>query len=463
MKKIPIALIIPVLLFETASTKSYAQNLPSLSSLIPTTPQAYDFRQVGDVIKMNSSRQQTSYSIPQPLMPSTAPNGIEQYERDLQQVMAREQQEKTLQNNLKQEEFYRKYLERLEATKYYRGAFAAFSRMNPDSFSLSKAIYLAETAYQDNKIPYDQFLRGIQSRAELVRQILKREHLSISNNLALNYGIQKLFSQANSYYDQRTKRTILVPSIKYDFEDFRGDKDYSKMFVSKLMMTGKGQCHSMPLLYLALAEQLGAKAYLSLAPQHSFIQFFDDQNNRWTFETTSGNLVSQNWIMQSGFVNAAALKNKTYVDTLSQHRLYAQCMADLLLGYEKKFGYDDFAEQIRQKILSVDPSNLAAKITDANLKTQEALAQIKVAGSPSFKDLPNYPQAYAAYQAMQESYKQIDNLGYQDMPAAAYQAWRASIEKEKNKQQTKEVKERMQQEIKMLRDLKTKIILLPRG
>jgi hypothetical protein len=121
---------------------------------------------------------------------------------------------------------------------------------------------------------------------------LKRENLNTKNNTALNYGIMKLYQQNNNYYDKKTKQSYSVKPFRYDFEDFRGEKDYTKMFTIKMLSTGKGQCHSMPLNYLMIAEQLGAKAYLSLAPQHSFIQFADNNNNMMSFETTNGNLVS---------------------------------------------------------------------------------------------------------------------------------------------------------------------------
>jgi hypothetical protein len=440
--------------------------LPSFPQISVAAPQVYQFREMGSVVSLNfNKRQQISTAFSPSYSNSSDQQSlqIKQYERDLQAVTEREQQESKIQSELKEDVFYKKYAEHLEATKLYRSTFKAFTQLNPDSFSITEAIFLVENAYTDNELPYDRFVNALKQRAELVKQVLKHEKINSKSNMTLNYGIQKLFSQTNNYYHAKTKQTISVPPVKYDFEDFKGEKDYKKMFVSKLLMTGKGQCHSMPLLYLAIAEQLGAKAYLSLAPQHSFIQFFDEQNNRLTFETTNGNLVSQNWILQSGFINAAALRNKIYVDTLSQRRLYAQCLADLLLGYENRFGHDDFAEQMRQQILKIDPVNLTAKITDAQVKTQTALNAIHAAGNPPLKDLPNYPIAYAAYQQMLESYKGIDDLGYQNMPAQAYQAWRKSIEQEKKNQQTREIRERMQREIRMLKNLRPTLVNKSKG
>lgn len=289
----------------------------------------------------------------------------------------------------------------IAATNSYRLAYNHLTELNPDDFSISKAVFYVENAYFDNKLSYVNLEMALKERAEIVRQLLVKKHLNVNDNLALNYGIQKMYSQPNELYSAKYKRSVTVPPFKYDFEDFRGEKDYSKMFVYKMLVTGKGQCHSMPLLYLMIAEQLGAKANLSLAPQHSFIQFPDNAGRMVNFETTNGNLVSNAWLIQSGFITAKALQNKTYLDTLSQRQLYAQILGDLLLGYLSKFKYDSFAEQIRQTILQVNPLNLTALIVDANLKTQIAMQKIKEAGMPKPENLHNFPDAYNAYLNMQ--------------------------------------------------------------
>jgi len=337
----------------------------------------------------------------------------------------------------------------------YQQAFSRMLHLDPDHFSVIQAIYTVEHAYMNDKLSFEEFAKAIGQRATLVKQILQREGLNPKNDMALNYGIQKLFSQTNDYYDSVSKRVFQIPPIKYDFQDYRGDSDYTKMFVTKTLRHGSGQCHSMPLLYLAIAEALGAKAWLSLAPQHSFIQFKDNQNNLVNFETTNGHIVSSTWLTQSGYINAMAMQNKTYLDTLSQRELYAQLMGDLLLGYLHKYGYTDFAENIRQEVLTVNPNNLTAKIVDANIKTRAALQTIRAAGKPKEEDLPKYPQAYRAYLNMHDAYAVIDNMGYQDMPKEAYQRWLKSIEQEKQSQRNKAMQEKLRREIQQLKNLKT--------
>ncbi len=320
----------------------------------------------------------------------------------------------------------------------YRNTLALFNnsyqellKLDPHNFSITKAIYLVENTFNKNAFRYQQFEDAIKQYAGFVKQILKKEGVSSKSNTALNYGIQKLFSQQNKVYDSKIKKTITLLPFIYDDSDNYGKKDRKQLYVSKLLTTGKGQCHSMPLFYLAVAEQLGAKAYLSFAPEHTFIQFADNKNQLYYFETTKGGIVSQNAMIQSGYISAIVLKNKIFLDTLSQQKLYAECLNDFLIGYIYLFGYDDFGNQVKEKILTLDPNNLRVKLIEANLFVRIASQKIYEAGQPSLKDLPKYPDAYQFYLLLQEKYKEIGDLGYKEMSKEAYNQWIKSIEKEK--------------------------------
>lgn len=419
--------------------------LPSIASIAPpvvTTHSAYNNTMVpAPTLIDNGSIQQRNQQLIQEVN-----QGFEQ-PGNPQQV----QQLADIERDMMEIEGYRKERELLIQTQAYRQAFNELKQLNPDSFSITKAVFTVENAWYNNTLSYSQLTRALQERAALVKQILQREKLSPKNNLAINYGIQKMYAQANPFYSAKYKQTVQVPPFKYDFDDYRGEKDYSKMFVWKLLATGKGQCHSMPLAYLMIAEQLGAKASLSLAPQHSFIQFTGGNGKCVNFETTNGSLVSNAWLVQSGFITAQALQNKTYLDTLSTRKLYAQVMGDLLLGYLSKFPYDAFAERLQQEILGINPRNLTALMVDANTKTQAAMQQIKAAGSPKPEDLPSYPEAYQAWQQMQAAQDRVTALGYQDMPEEQYQQWLQTIEREKKRQANQQLKEDLQQQLQQLK------------
>jgi hypothetical protein len=355
------------------------------------------------------------------------------------------------------EEMARNRIAWLTKTKHYRQAYDELCHLNPDSFSLTRATYAVENAYFDGKLPYDRYMGAIQMRADEVRKLLKREQLSTKNNLALNYGIQRLYQKPITYYDSRRKRMVTIKPFKYDLYDFDGKKDYTKLLTAKLLSTDSGQCLSMPKVYLMIAEQLGAKAWLSLSPQHSFIKFSDGQGRMLNFETTNGNLVSSSFLAQCGYITSQAVKNRAYLDTLSQRRLYAVTLFDLLWGYLNKFEYDDFAETVKNKILQLDSNNLPCLMLDANVKWRIALNKIRAAGKPKPADLPKYPEAYKAFLTASAASDRVDNLGYQDMPPDAYQQWLQSIEKEKKKQSAQELAAHMQREINALKQMKSTI------
>ncbi len=370
----------------------------------------------------------------------------------------KQQQLTELRTELKQDEVKTQNDIYLAAQKPFLNNYNEFLKLDPDNFSITKAIFLTESAWYDNPPSFDEFNKAIQSRADLVKAILKREGLDDKNNIAINYAIQKLYKQENQFTDPKTKRVFTVPKLGYDFNDFMGEKNWANMFVTKLLITGKGQCHSLPLLYLAMAEKLRAKAYLSLSPQHSFIQFFDKNGYRYNFETTNGNLVTQTWMMQSTYINATALKNQTYLDTLSSRRLYAQILSDLLMNYTIKLGYDPTSTAMANKILSIDKNNVIALMSLANVYTFIARDKLKQAGNPPANQLSNYPEANEAYQNMQRSYELIEQTGFQDMPKEDYQRWLKTIDEEKKRQKNIEVQQQLKKEIERVKKLKFVII-----
>lgn len=326
--------------------------------------------------------------------------------------------------------------------------------MNPDDFSITKAVYLVESAWYDDPMTFENFEREIQFYADVVKQMLKREGLDIQNNGAINYGIQKLYKQDNQWYDNHSGKTYKIGKLGYDFNDYMGDNDWSNMFVDKLLRTKAGQCHSLPLLYLCIIEQLGGKAYLSLSPNHSFIQYFGSNGKRYNFETTNGNHVTESWLLQSTFVSAAALAHKTYLDTLSSKQLYARMLGDLLLGYRKQLGYDGVGDMLVQKIQSIDADNMTALMDQATIAHIILGMKLEASGNPPPEQWNNYPDVIAAYNRRQELYQKIDATGHQDMPGEMYEQWLKSMQQEEQKQQDKAEYDKLLKELNKLKHIK---------
>jgi hypothetical protein len=345
-----------------------------------------------------------------------------------------------------------------EATKFFWDALVILTDMSDGKrkFSLTEAIYTVENAYLKDGLNRSQFYAAIEHRADLAKQIMKNDQLDTNDNLAKNYAIQKQFEQANKYKQLNTDKVFNVPRLEYDFYDFMGDSSHTQMFVSKLLATGKGQCHSMPLLYLAIAEQLKAKAFLSLAPEHSFIRFSDNDGSTYNYETTNGAIVNDNWMLRSGYINTAAIKNKIYLDTLSEKQLLALCIYDLAMGYIHDHGYDGFTETALKHAMPLDPNGIQGNIMLSNFwaaKTRKAIGYQQLKTKEQFEQ---NAVAKAMQRKMLQAYDIIDRLGYQKMPSDVYAAWLLSVNEQKEKQNQQMLQQHLQYLMK-----KNKVTITP--
>jgi hypothetical protein len=223
----------------------------------------------------------------------------------------------------------------------------------------------------------------------------------------------------------------------YDFEDYCGEQDHRQVFVTKVMATNSGQCHSLPLLYKIMADEMKAEAFISHAPSHSYIQHRDQQGNWYNLELTNGCYVTEASIMNFGYIKAAALKNKVFMDTFSLKQTIGSCIIDLALGYDAKFGSlgnDDFILQCCQLVLANQPNHVQAMMVQANVLERQLARLIHQKQGPSPEMLFKDPQANALNQKRIQLYQQIDALGYAQMPKKQYETWLASLSQEKQKQ-----------------------------
>lgn len=225
-----------------------------------------------------------------------------------------------------------------------------------------------------------------------------------------------------------------------------GIEDYSKMFVSKLISTGSGQCHSMPLLYLILAEEIGAEAYLALSPNHSYIRFPDDKGKWYNIELTNQMFSTETYILQSGYIKSEALQNKIYMENLSPRELLSHQLTDLAQGYIHKFGYDEFVQKVIDKALELYPNSISANMIKANLDTQRfeyVMRQLKINphDNKQLQQIRHFPKAVELLNRVNGQYSLIDNLGFEQMPPEAYQKWLQDMRDEKQKQEDKAISE----------------------
>lgn len=323
----------------------------------------------------------------------------------------------------------------------YKQAYEELRRMldGETPLNLKKAIFAVENAYFNNQGRFEDFDKRIKDLAKLTSKYIDQQGWDRSNPVTPLLAVHKLFADTLKIDQAGVEDAIVHYPIEYDFNDFWGREELSNVFVSKVLATGSGQCYSMPQLYLLLAEELGGKAWLSFSPNHSFVKFKDQDEQWYNLELTNGNLVSENWMMASGYVATETIQNGIYLDTLSTKETIASKMVDLALGFSYKYGYDDFVMKAIDKALEHHPENIGGILTKANYYTHLVKYIAEQKGNPTNDEYLADPYARSILIMRERMYNLIDNTGYKHMPAEAYTSWLNSLdeyqaEQEKNKE-----------------------------
>ena len=150
------------------------------------------------------------------------------------------------------------------------------------------------------------------------------------------------------------------------------------------------------------------------------------------------------FILNSGFIRSEAIQNNIYMQNMTKKELLSQFYTDLAAGYVHKFGYDEFVEKVTNKALELNPKSITANMTKANfnkehLKYAVQLLRIDSSNQQSREEILNYPQAVEILREMHKQNAIIDDLGFQQMPAEAYEKWLGSLKNVKNKQESEKL------------------------
>ena len=309
--------------------------------------------------------------------------------------------------------------------------------------SFKRAVFITENAYYNNQISYKTFNGAI---AYLARhcQAIASQNLLIYNDKDLdvikkNAAVFKFMTDTVKYYSDSVTFRKSQP-YSYDFNDFWGERDWSKMFVTKLLQTNTGNCHSLPFLYKILCEELGASAYLALAPNHIYIKQYAQSCGWYNTELTSGQFPMDAWIMASGYIHLNAIQNGLYMDTLSQKQSIAICVTDLAKGYEKKFPRDyEFILKCANLSLQCYPMYTNALLLKAETLKKQFEEMTRISGAQYPSQMFKKPEAKELYDSMEKLYFHIHQLGYRTMPKEMYMNWLADLKKHKEKYENKEI------------------------
>jgi regulator of sirC expression with transglutaminase-like and TPR domain len=191
--------------------------------------------------------------------------------------------------------------------------------------------------------------------------------------------LHKYIYEAGAWNDSRP--------FQYDLTDPLGKKPANRL-LSTYLRTRRGNCVSMPILFVALAQRLGLKATLSTAPNHMFVKYTDDVTGRTiNLETTSGAYPARDvYIRQTMPMTDEAIANGIYMKTLSKKEALA-VMADIAIEHAFATGQYQQGWDIANVISPYYPNNLSALLAPTNAAL--GLIQIEFLSKyPAKADIP---------------------------------------------------------------------------
>jgi hypothetical protein len=322
-------------------------------------------------------------------------------------------------------------------TMQYESTFTNLKITLSNNGLFKDAVFFVENAYFQNNLDKSKFDNPINLLKNLCGEWAKTNKLTgyrfaDSLNFQKNFSIFKVLTDTIRIVD--TGRTIYFhPPFRYDFSDFFGKDSWANMFVSKLLITRNGNCHSLPYLYKILSDELGATCWLSLAPNHIYIKNRSKKIGWYNTELTSGEFPIDAWITTSGYIPVKAVQTGIYMDTLSNQQAIALCVLDLAKGYEFQTNnyYDGFIIKCCDLVLQYHPVNVQAMLLKA-----ETLKRIY-----QKEQQDKFPNATTTFNDMEQLYTKIFDLGYREMPEKMYMQWLRSVTEQKNKYGNKQLNE----------------------
>lgn len=314
-------------------------------------------------------------------------------------------------------------------TDFYEPAYQELAKMLDGRYPLSfkRAVFLTENAYLDNQLSYQEFNQRIIGFGQICRIIKATNDRYLlydrddKEDVSRNAAIFQFMKDSTHLLNGRT----LTP-FRYDFEDFDGDTDWSNMFVSKLLTTHKGNCHSLPFLYKMLADEIGARTWIALAPNHIYLKQHNRKNGWYNTELTSYTFPIDAWLTASGYISRETIISGIYMDTLNAKQNVVLCLVDLAKGYERKVGTgaaEPFVSKCLDLALRYFPNYINAQLLQAETLRRK------------FEHQTSKPEAQQVYTAMEAAYTRIFETGYREMPPQMYANWLQSVTTEKQKYQ----------------------------
>ncbi len=200
----------------------------------------------------------------------------------------------------------------------------------------------------------------------------------------------------------------------YDFDNPQGRFAKNKT-LETYIESRKGNCVNMPLLFLAVADEIGVKLNITTAPQHMFIQFENPETGEVQhLETTSGadpqRLIWQRKVLP---MTDRAIESGMYMKRLSRNQMIAVMAETLLQALTEQ---DDQTErlEVAEIILQEFPQfdvGLLHKMISARLLIQREI-------------VPNYLDPVSMPEEARAKFDRLARADYEASQSLVQLGWR---------------------------------------
>jgi regulator of sirC expression with transglutaminase-like and TPR domain len=179
----------------------------------------------------------------------------------------------------------------------------------------------------------------------------------------------------------------------YDLDDPLG-KNIKNKLILNYMVTRKGNCVSMPMLFLILGQKIGLDMTLSVAPNHNFVKFHQDDGTWLNIETTSGTSMSNGDYQRNLHITPLGMRSGIYLRPLSQKEVLGVMMGTLESFYAKHRS-PEYQLTLTALALEINPKDTVSIIRRADAYYR--LLQQRY--------VHRYPRAYMIPPALRDDFK----------------------------------------------------------
>lgn len=223
----------------------------------------------------------------------------------------------------------------------------------------------------------------------------------------------------------------------YDLDDPLGTRIHSKLLVNYLA-SRKGNCVSMPILFVILGQKLGLDVTLATAPTHLFVKFRDEQGQWLNVETTSGGFKLDSSYQRELDISDQALANGVYLRPLSKRESAAAMLSTLMEFFRRSGRYEDVLA-VADLALAINPTDVTAMLHKGSVYYR-LMDRDYMSKYPNPDDIPLENRGH--YEMLSQSnlfwFGTAESLGWAEPSSSQGENYLQVIERAKNRREGNE-------------------------